>query len=84
MKPSELVAFLKRIHFSYSFSEMLHSNMQIMHYPIRYAQIYNISVTEIWILIKSGLKLVFDIVEILESKVFTEAILDISFLTSNE
>lgn len=63
---------------------MLRSNMQMMHYAIKYAHFYNISVTGICTLIMSGLKLVFDIVEISESKVFTEGILNISFLTTKE
>lgn len=63
---------------------MLRSNMQMMHYAIKYAHFHNISVTGICTLIMSGLKLVFDIVEISESKVFTEGILNISFLTTKE
>lgn len=58
---------------------MLRSNMQMMHYAINAN-----CITGICTLIKSGLKLVFDIVEISESKVFTEGILNISFLTTKE
>lgn len=52
VKPPGLVAFVMKIIFLYylmfciKFSEMLRSNMQMMHYAIKYAHIYNISVTE--------------------------------------